>query len=153
MQGMAGSRLPWGLSAALRHKQTYEKSSHSHVFPPNIFFSVYQHIFSKKYQKHQNPFFMRNSRVIPPEDFLSEPPALIPSSAAVPCMGGPAYRSFSTYFPIISVSRLTGSPFLRSCSTVCATVWGIAEIEKPVRSTLATVRLIPSIVMEPFSTI
>ena len=29
----------------------------------------------------------------------------------------------------------------------------IREIEKPVRSTLATVRLIPSIVMEPFSTI
>ena len=67
--------------------------------------------------------------------------------------GAPAYKSFSTYFPMISVSRLTGSPFLRSCNTVCATVWGIAEIEKEVSPTSATVRLIPSTVIEPFSTI
>ena len=53
---------------------------------------------------------------------------------------------------MMSVSRLTRSPTFRSASTVTDTVWGMAEMAKDWRSTLATVRLMPSMVMEPFST-
>ena len=61
--------------------------------------------------------------------------------------------SRSTYFPMMSVSRLTRSPAFRSPSVVTAFVCGMVETEKPSVVTAATVRLMPSMVMEPFSTI
>ena len=61
--------------------------------------------------------------------------------------------NFSTYFPIISVSKLTSSPIILSFKTVASIVCGIAEIEKLSLFTSATVRLIPSIAIEPFCTI
>ena len=56
------------------------------------------------------------------------------------------------YFPTMSASRFTRSPRRRVPRFVCASVCGIVDTEKPVASTVATVRLMPSIVMEPFST-
>ena len=52
---------------------------------------------------------------------------VMPLDAGVGVLG---CNNFSTYLPMISVSRLTVSPSLRSLNTVTATVCGIADIEK-----------------------
>ena len=54
---------------------------------------------------------------------------------------------------MISVSRFTKSPSLRFFKMVWLTVCGMAEMENSLSPTSATVRLMPSMVMEPFSTI
>ena len=59
---------------------------------------------------------------------------------------------FSTYFAIASFSRLTVSPTRRSERVVSCAVWGMMETEKSSRPMDATVRLIPSMATEPFST-
>ena len=67
---------------------------------------------------------------------------------------GPARpRSFSVYLARISVSRLTVSPSLRVSRVVSDPVWGMMETLKSRSVTAATVRLMPSMVMDPFSTI
>ena len=69
-------------------------------------------------------------------------------------VGASAERSsFSTYLPITSFSKFTISPTLRSESVVCAAVCGMMETLKSYAVTFATVRLMPSMVMEPFSMI
>ena len=60
-------------------------------------------------------------------------------------------QSFSTYFPIISHSRLTLLPIFLSKRIVSFPVCGITDTEKSQSLTEATVRLIPSIAMDPFS--
>ena len=52
-----------------------------------------------------------------------------------------------------SFSRLTISPFFFSERMVFAAVWGMMETWNQSLSSRATVRLMPSMVMEPFSTI
>lgn len=60
--------------------------------------------------------------------------------------------SFSTYFPMTSHSRFTGSPGFLPSRMVCAPVCGMMETEKSVSVTAATVKLTPSMAIEPFST-
>ena len=58
----------------------------------------------------------------------------------------------STYFAITSTSRLTGSPTAVRPSVVRARVVGISATVNSRPSASTTVRLIPSTVIEPFST-
>ena len=62
-------------------------------------------------------------------------------------------RNLSIYFPTMSFSRLTTSPAFLSDSVVAPAVCGIIDTEKLWLSILATVRLIPSMATEPFSTV
>ena len=57
------------------------------------------------------------------------------------------------YFPTMSFSRLTASPAFFFKSVVSSPVCGITDTEKFCFVTAATVRLIPSMQIEPFSTI
>ena len=66
--------------------------------------------------------------------------------------GSSSFMSFSTYLPTMSFSRFTMSPTRRSDSVVWADVCGMIETENVVSVTLATVRLMPSMAIEPFST-
>ena len=88
--------------------------------------------------------------------FPAQKPQRVKKSRVIPEGGGASawrgWRSFSTYFPRTSVSKFTGSPTRRWARVVTETVWGMAEMAKDWPSTLATVRLMPSMAMEPFST-
>ena len=54
---------------------------------------------------------------------------------------GAGSRKRCTYLPMMSFSRLTGSPGFFSSRMVCAPVCGMMDTEKPAPSTAATVRL------------
>ena len=64
----------------------------------------------------------------------------------------PPASSFATYFPIMSFSRFTGSPAFFVLRIVFPAVCGMIETVKHRSSTETTVRLMPSIAIEPFST-
>ena len=59
------------------------------------------------------------------------------------------------YFPTMSFSRFTASPTCVSVRVVCVVVWGMVLTENVLvaSSTRATVRLMPSRAIEPFSMI
>jgi hypothetical protein len=57
------------------------------------------------------------------------------------------------YLPIMSISTLTLSPFDFNPSVVLAKVWGIKEIETLSSFIFTTVRLTPSIAIDPLETI
>ena len=65
-----------------------------------------------------------------------------------------SYRAIklSTYFAMISISRLTRSPTPFSCKFVFSSVNGITDKVKVDVPFCTTVRLIPSTAMNPFST-
>jgi hypothetical protein len=56
---------------------------------------------------------------------------------------------FSTYFAIRSASRFTGSPGCSECKLVFSTVCGMMAMVQRLWSSLATVKLMPSIEIEP----
>src|SRR5205809_347646 len=60
---------------------------------------------------------------------------------------------FSTYFATRSASRFTGSPARNDCRLVVFTVCGMIATVQQLPSSLATVRLIPSMQMEPLETV
>src|SRR2546426_1039109 len=70
-------------------------------------------------------------------------------SSVIGLFAGSPRIIFSTYFAIMSTSRLTGSPDLRDLRLVISTVWGMIARVTCVLSTLATVKLMPSIESEP----
>ena len=59
-------------------------------------------------------------------------------------------RKRSTYFPIRSVSRFTSSPICLVGRVVSARVWGMMDTEKLSLASRATVRLMPSMAIDPF---
>ena len=61
----------------------------------------------------------------------------------------PNFSICSTYLPIMSVSRLTSSPTVLKPKVVSLDVCGISDTEKVSSVTSVTVRLIPSIAIEP----
>ena len=75
------------------------------------------------------------------------------SPSAVTSRLSPVCNNLFMYFPTISFSRLTQSLILRCDNVVTCLVWGITDTLKLSSLTPATVRLIPSIVIEPFGTI
>ena len=60
--------------------------------------------------------------------------------------------SFSAYLAMTSTSRFTGSPTVRAPSVVTDIVCGMSATENSVSSMSTTVRLTPSTVIDPFST-
>ena len=64
------------------------------------------------------------------------------------CAGSP-FIIFSMYFAITSASRFTESPGFSDPRLVSSTVWGMMAMVQRFRSSFATVRLIPSMHIDP----
>lgn len=66
--------------------------------------------------------------------------------------GASPFSIFSAYLAMISASRLTGSPGLSDLRLVASKVWGMMATVSLVPSIWATVRLMPSMEIEPLKT-
>ena len=101
----------------------------------------------------RSPSFSRSSSstttTISPRPIAATASSMLASAVTVTVF---QVRSRSTYLAVTSTSRLTRAPGPLRARFVTAVVCGMTATVKPSSSTSTIVRLIPSTVIEPFST-